>query len=295
MNIFKKKEYRYDLYGTKWSDILWYGNLENIKEVKKDLDAIQKLIKNEFKNFTNEEFNELISRFYTVYLTRKDILKILSIINDIEYNKFEKLNSKMIYKNTIMPSENKETKEEIFQIGWVVATAKDLTLNSNYNYSKKEIEQMIKNKQIISVGKYSQALEMDPMLLYQYENEEKINIPEIDLGYENSNNIFYNFACDYYFDLNKLKEGKTNLNKEIYKIAFSVFRKRLNKQKALIHFKQIILFLNDNIYLINDVIKRDENINKSDKTKYLELQKELESNQKLLALSLTPKYNNAKE
>lgn len=288
MKILKKNEYTYDTY-SKWGDIIWFSNLEHLKDIKEDLDAIENLINLDFKNLSNKDFFTLISRFYSIYITRDDFLNALSKVNGIEYDKIEKLNSRMIFKDMVSEGHGRDFSwwEETFQIGWIVATSKDLTLNSDYNYSNEEIKQMIKNKQIISFNNYVRAIGMDPELSYEPERVEKINIPKIDFDYADPDAYKYSI----YFDFSLLKEGESEFSKDVYKVICSMIKKRLNKKKILNDCKQIILFLKDNIHLVNGVIRTEAEyfIDKDVEKKYLDLYGELMAKHKILSLTLVSK------
>lgn len=289
MHITKKNEYNYDGNFSRWEEIVWFQNLEYLKDVKKDLDAINKLIESDFKKISDKDFYDLVSNFYLIYLTKNDLLNILSKVNGIEYNKFEKLNSRMTFKDIVTEGHgrNFDWWEETYQIGWIVATSKDLVLNRDYNYSKEEIEQMVKKKQVISFGKYAQSIGMEPVLSYKSEEVEKINILKINFDFEDYDELLNEF--DVYFDFCLLKKDDSIFNKEVYKTAVSMIRKRLNKKKVLNDCKKIILFLNDNIHLISEVVQNEYFTDENDKNKYLDLSEELTISHKNLLLQYTHK------
>lgn len=285
MNIYKRNEYDTDYKSSsRWSEIEFFGNLEYIEDVKNDLDAIKRLIDTDFDNLSDEEFFKLISNFYTVYITKKDILDIMSKINGIEYNKFQKLNSRMTFKDGI-EGHRKDFNwwEETYQVVYLVATASNLVLNPKYNYSKDEIKQMAKNKQIICFSKYPKAKGMNPKLPYSEENVSKINMLSLNI---NSKSIS-EFSLDYngYFDFSLLIKDGSSFNEEVYKSVISTIRKKLTKKKVLKDCKEIILFLNENMNIINDVITNECYLDKNNEKKYLNLASELKEKQKTLLLS----------
>ena len=289
MNISRKKSYDYDSYGSIWKEIIWYGNLRYLNDIKIDLDTIKKLMDSDFKDLSDEEFYNLISRFYSIYITKDDILKILSKVNGIEYDKFEKLNSRMTFKDVVSEGHGKDFSywEETFEIGWIVATAKNLTLNPEYNYSKKEIEQMIRNKQIICLDEQPIAIGMDPKLPYKAETPENVDIPKVNL--DNADIDEFLDEYDSYINFNLLRTNDSEFSKEVYKTAFAIIRKRLNKKKVLSDCRQIILFLNNNFHLINKVLQNKSFDNETDKKKYIDLHEELTASHKSLSLTLTPR------
>lgn len=266
MHLVKKREYSYDQFPSKWKEIVWFGNLEEINAILRDLEAIKKVIYINFNELSDKQFYDLISKFYSIYLSNEDILNIISQANNIVYDKFSKLNTKMVYKKII----NDDTGfcKKTFKVSFIVATAKGVDLTSK-DYSRFEIEQMIKNKQIISLGKIGKQIVPKPNI--SYEQLKELNIPEIKLDYERYNYIFSEVS---YFDM--IKEGNTEFSKKAYKIAVSMLRKELNNKKVLNDCKQILLFINQNINELKKVVY-DEN------DKYIELVKKVNNeNQKLL-------------
>ena len=68
-----------------------------------------------------------------------------------------------------------------------------------------------------------------------------------------------------------------------------MIRKRLNKKKVLNDCKKIILFVNDNIHLISEVVQNGYFTDENDKNKYLDLSEELTTSHKNLLLQYTHK------
>ena len=287
MYIEKRNEYDPDFRsGSRWSEIEYSFNLEYLEDVKNDLIAIEKLIDSNFKDLPDEEFFKLVSNFYSIYIGKKDILNILSKVNGIEYNKIQKLNSTMTFKDIVSEGHGRDFSwwEETFQVIYIVATSNDLTLKQYCHYSKEEIKQMVKKKQIVSFGKYPKARGMDPKLPYKPEEFGKIKMLNMSLDIESVDELLEGF--DTSFDFSVLTKDASTFSEEVYKNAVSLIRKRLNKKKVLNDCKEILLFLKENIDSINDVIKNEYFDDEKDEKKYLDLSKEVKQHQKSLLLSL---------
>lgn len=287
MYIEKRNEYDPDFRsGSRWSEIEYFFNLEYLEDVKKDLIAIEKLIDSNFKDLPDEEFFKLVSNFYSIYIGKKDILNVLSKVNGIEYNKFQKLNSTMTFKDIVSEGHGRDFSwwEETFQVIYIVATSNDLTLKQYRHYSKEEIKQMVKKKQIISFGKYSKARGMNPKLPYKAEEFDKIEMLNMSLDIESVDELLEGF--DTSFNFNILTKDASTFSEEVYKNAVSLIRKRLNKKKVLNDCKEILLFLKENIDSINDIIKNEYFDDEKKEKKYLDLSKEVKQHQKSLLLSL---------
>ena len=284
MHIEKKKEYDYEEYGSRWQEIVWFDNYQYIKEVKKDLEAIERLLDVDFKDLSDRDFYSLISNFYSVYLTKRDILGLASKVNGVLYDKFEKLNSRMTFKDMVTEGHGRDFSwwEETYQLEFLVMTSEDIKLDSDYNYSKEEILEMIRNKQIVSLGCYAKAVGFEPVLPYETEKVEKLDILKFDLEHENKDD----FICRYrdLFKFDNLKEGDSSFSQAVYKNAISLLRKRLNKKKVINDCKDIILFLNDNIELVDEVVRDGIYMDEGEREEYLDLSKDLSSSHKSLSL-----------
>lgn len=291
MHITKKKEYDYEVYGSRWKEIVWFGNVEYLEDVKRDLEAINKLSDTEFRDLSNEEFYSLISNFYTVFLTKKDILDILFKVMGVEYTKFEQLNSKMIYKDIVSEGHGRDFSwwEETYQVGWLVAAAKDLNLVPNYNYSKEEIKEMVEKKQIVSFGQMDKAIGFDPIIPYEEEKVEKIDIPRVSLDCENLDELTWDYETCFLFD--KLKKDESKLSLAVYDEAVALIRRRINKKKVLNDCKKIILFLNENIHVVDDDVRNNYYMDKDGKSKYTDLSGEVKEGHKQLALRFLKNNN----
>ena len=324
MNITKKRVYGYyddcydrmDEYFDRSDEGDWYWekmlnpgeDFEYLEEVKDDLAAIKKLIDSDFKDLSDEAFYYLISRFYYVDLSLNDFLNIISRVNHVQYDKFEDLRTRRTYKIQMQEGHGKDLSwwPETYEIGWIVATAKNFRLKPNYNYSFQEIEYMIKNKKIVFICEHNKAVGMEPKLPYEQEEYKMKNIPKIAGCSEkfkwliDTLVLFSNSDYDDYmkytsplfdkkFSFNYLMKGKTKFSKEVYTEACSMIRIRLNKKQVLKDCKKIILFLNDEFNRLIPHIQESYFDVYSDKDKYLKLSEELKNNHKTLLLKLEEK------
>ena len=324
MNLIKKRVYGYyddccdrmDEYFDRRDEGDWYwemmlnpgDNFEYLEEVKEDLATIKQLIDSDFKDLSDEHFYHLISRFYYVDLSLNDFLNIISRVNHVQYDKFEELRTRQTYKIQMQEGHGKDLSwwPETYEAGWIVATAKNFRLKSNYNYSNQEIENMIKNKKIVFICEHNNAVGMEPKLPYEEEEYKVKNIPKIECYSKNIKKAINSLILHSYhsydeymkyvypcigktFNFGYLKEGKTRFSKAVYKEACSMIRIRLNKKQVLKDCKRIILFLNNELnYLIPHIQKSYFDVY-ADKDKYLNLLEKLKNNHKTLLLKLEEK------
>lgn len=276
MHIVKKNEYSYDN-DSNWSELVWYGYLSYLEYVKRDLDAIGVLIDYDFKDIPDKTFYNLISNFYSIYLNNGDILNIISRLKGIQYDRFEALNSRMVFKDIVREGHGRDFSwwEETFQVNYIVAVAKDFAIDPNHNYSKEDIEEMEKNKQIVAVDSYSKDIGMNPKLSFIKEEPTNVDIDTLRLG------LGRDFLSEYdnIFQLDLLENIDSEFASKVYKTAISLIKKRLNKKKVLNECKQILLFLNENMGRMNETVNHFDGGNE-----YLDLSHELvASHQKLLS------------
>lgn len=276
MHIVKKNEYSYDN-DSNWSELVWYGYLRYLEYVKRDLDAIGVLIDYDFKDIPDKTFYNLVSNFYSIYLTKGDILNIISRVKGIQYDRFEALNSRMVFKYIVREGHGRDFSwwEETFQVNYIVAVAEDFIIDPNHNYSKEDIEEMAKNKQIVAVDSYSKDIGMNPKLSFIKEEPTNVDIDTLRLG------LGCDFLSEYdnIFQLDLLENIDSEFASKVYKTAISLIKKRLNKKKVLNECKQILLFLNENMGRMNEAVNHFDGGNE-----YLDLSHELvASHQKLLS------------
>lgn len=276
MHIVKKNEYSYDN-DSNWSELVWYGYLSYLEDVKRDLDAIGVLIDYDFKDIPDKTFYSLVSNFYSIYLYNGDILNIISRVKGIQYDRFEALNSRMVFKDIVSEGHGRDFSwwEETFQVNYIVAVAEDFTIDPNHNYSKEDIEEMAKNKQIVAIDSYSKDIGMNPKLSFIKEEPTNVDIDTLRLG------LGCDFLSEYdnIFQLDLLENIDSEFASKVYKTAISLIKKRLNKKKVLNECKQILLFLNENMGRMNEAVNHFDGGNE-----YLDLSHELvASHQKLLS------------
>ena len=286
MKITKKNLYSYEGSDSRWLEINWFDHFEYLNDVKEDLYSIKRLIETDFKNISDEEFYNIVSRFYSIFLTKNDILNILSKTVGKEFDRFEVLKTRMTYKDTVSEGHGRDFSwwEETFEIDWIVAATKDFILDKNHNYSKDEIRELIRNKQIVKLSNRKKPIGMNPKLSYESEEVESINTHSINIGKMDYMNFI---SYDELISLNSIKYDDSDFEKELYHRTISLLRKNLSKKRILTDFKKILLFLNDNIYTLCELISKKNVNNENEKNQNLELVGSISDMQKKLSRSLS--------
>lgn len=286
MKITKKNLYSYEDSDSRWLEINWFDHFEYLNDVKEDLYSIKRLVETDFKNISDEEFYNIVSRFYSIFLTKNDILNILSKTVGKEFDRFEVLKTRMTYKDTVSEGHGRDFSwwEETFEIDWIVVAAKDFILDKNHNYSKDEIRELIRNKQIIKLSNRKKPIGINPKLSYESEEVESINTHSINIGKMD----YMNFVSyDELISLNSIKYDDSDFGKELYHRTISLLRKNLSKKRILNDFKKILLFLNDNIYTLCELISKKKADDENEKNQNLELVESISDLQRKLSRSIS--------
>ena len=225
MNITKKHNYDYENYSTTWNELYVFDNIRCLKEVKNDIDAIYTLVNNNISEISDEEFVKLVSNFYYIIITKQDILKILSKMNRVIYDKIQHLNTRVVIEDWVSEGHGREFSwwYSSFLKGYYVACSNDFSIDKNRFYTKEEILEMINNKQIVCLQTCYEEIYDNPLL---FEKEDNFVLTD---------KTFYNMDFeDYYNDFDKLICDNTEFSKHVYQYAVKLLRKRLYNKKLLI-------------------------------------------------------------
>ena len=259
MNITKKHNYDYENYSTIWNELYVFDNIRCLKDVKNDIDAIYTLVNNNISEIPDEEFVKLVSNFYDISITKQDILKILSKMNGVVYDKIQCLNTRVVTEELVTEGHARDFSWWVsnFLKGYYVACSDDFSIDKNRFYTKEEILEMINNKQIVCL----QATYKE--VFFDLEIEKEDNFVLTDKTFYNIN-FGRNYFEGNYYDFDKLNCDDTEFSKEVYHYAVKPIRKRLYNKKLLIDCKDILIFIKENYHIIEKVLRKnedDKNIN----------------------------------
>lgn len=304
MYICEKKKYGY--FGEDRSDDVDYWDymiaiggphLEGLNDVKKDLEAINALIENDLDKISDKDFYCLISRFFTVNFTIKELLNVISRVNNAYYDKIELLNTRETFEIHRSYGHGKDLDylTNKYQVNWVVATARNFRLNPKYNYSQEEINSMEANKQIA-------ILSMFPICVNNVELSYKEQVIDMGgseesakLGYIARLFRFYNFNNPGYFDnyysklginFSYFEEGDNDFSKKIDNEICSMIKMRFNREQVLMICRQIVSFLKSEYERMFYSIENSYFYVYSDEERYLSLAKEIVEINNALSLKL---------
>ena len=276
---------------SQWSNLEYDGKLFVLEEIKNDLQAIVKLNDAKFKDLPDEEFVELVSRFYDITLTKQEFLNILSKANGIHYDKIWQINTTIISKK--MQREGNVNALVTYQDAYIAAVSDDLNIDQEHNYSKAEINQMAKSRQIVCLCHFKIPKGVNPPLTFKPEP----TIDNVKMAYIYLRAFPMTSSPNELLDESELPlkmiliNNDSVVSQKVSKEAIKILRKRLNRKKVLKYCEQLLFFLNDNFLAIRKMIFSkffgyDEEEDNIAKDKWLALLKEIKQMTKSLLLNL---------
>lgn len=300
MFIINKNYYKYfeDSYScdNNWNQMINMGSsyLEGLEDVKKDLIAINTLIEMDFDKICAKDFSQLISRFFTVSFTIKDLLNLISRVADVYYDKIELLNTRETFEiyESYGHGKDRDCNSTKYQVRYVVATSRNFKLDSKYNYSQDEINNMKFNKQIIVLSLYPINITNKELPYKEIPINMGVSRKSANIGYIANKFMSYNFNNpghfnDYYsnlgMDFNYFAENDNEFSKKFYREICSMIKMRFNREQVLMLCEEIISFLKIEYEELFNSIERSYFYVDSDKERYLNLAKEIiEINESLI-------------
>ena len=312
MYIKERSNYKYtDINGyddiRNWNCMIAMGGpyLDGLKEVKKDLEAIDTLIETDFDKISNKNFYYLISRFFSVSLTIRELLNVISRTADAHYDKIELLNTRETFKTCERYGHGKDLDYifDKYQVSWVVATARNFRLNPKYNYSQDEINSMKSKNQIVPLSIFPICINGKELPYKEKPINRGTSKKSANLGYIARIFQFYNFDNPGYFDdyysnvgigFSYFAEGNNELSKKVYNEICSMVKIRFNREQVLNVCDQIVSFLKNEYARLFYSIQRSYFYANSDKEQYLRLAKEIIEINDELSLKLKRNRNTSK-
>lgn len=203
------------------------------KEINKYVGIINDICDSDIKKLTDEQFYKIILNFYDISFEEKDYLKYISKKTGEKYDWFTEIYTSMTFEDRASKGHGRtfEYWDQNYQVTFNVA------VNEKYDtagildekvFSKDEIKEMVKNKDIVIVSSSSQEIDNFD---FEKESYEKFSCVDIDF--------------DFY-----------RLSAESFPIIISMLRKKLKRKKILDDLKTFLLNLQ---YEIEIILHDDDN------------------------------------
>ena len=199
----------------------YYNEFDYVfSEIENIIKALNLLLSKDYKCLTDEEYYNIVNQFYSITLFKKDILKILSTIDKVNYNKYQWLKTRVIF--TTLDSEghgrNFSWWHETRQLMLELITPEGLVIDKKHDYSSEEIKEIFNNYKVYLFDYSNKELGIDPKLPFVKETSIGIKIPIFKL---------VDYDEEYYsgFELGQIKYEEENFNEIIKQTGYKLVRR----------------------------------------------------------------------
>ncbi len=210
-----------------------YSFEEQAEEFKKQINEYIKMLKNiynklsNFNNLSNEDFYELLCKLYYIQFEEKDYLKMLSKLNNKQYIGIYEIPTSMTFNGiaTEKFGRNFDWWKQLYQVYFVVAGSTQFNFNYGKVYSKKDVKELLANKDIVIFKETTKRISNN----VNFPKQKYESFVALDVNLENLDDYSSKFIQDNF-----------NLFSEMLRNAFT-------KKKVLKDLRRFILELNEEI------------------------------------------------
>ena len=198
--------------------------------IKNILDMAHDLTYTDLDDLSDTEYYNLVKRFYNIYFTEKDYLKILNRRNHKEYRLMD-FKTNMTYTDYIKEKSGSTTDywKGLYQRSQLAAVSQNVELEANDIFPVVLLKNFITTMDIILIKETDKEIEED----LDFSSEEAQNLPLIPF-YELEASAMKPEGTDFHFFISKL-------------------RKKITKKKILADIKKLLLELQNDIQaFLND-------------------------------------------
>lgn len=221
-----------------------------ISEIENIIKALNLFLSKDYKCITDEEYFNIINQFYDITFFKTDILKILSIIDKVNYNKYQWLKTRVIYTTLDSEGHGRDFSwwHETRQLMLELITPEGLVIDKKHDYSSEEIKEIFNNYKVYLFDYSNKELGIDPELPFDKETSIGINIPMFKL---------VDYDEDYFrFELDKIKYEDENFNEIIKQTGYKMVRRKLKPTTVFKFAKDIFESIYKHInYYENEILK----------------------------------------
>ena len=193
-----------------------------INEIENIINAFNLLLIKDFKSITDEEYFNIVNQFYDITFYKSDLLKILSIIDKENYDKYQWLNTKVIFITLESEGHGRDFSwwHETRQLKLELITPEGLVIDINHNYASEEIQEIFNNNKVYLFNYSYKELGIDPELPFEKESSFEIKVPMFKISdYDNK---------DYKgFKLEQIKYEDEEFNEHIKQMGYKLVRRKI--------------------------------------------------------------------
>ena len=193
-----------------------------ISEIENISKAFNLLLSKDYKCITDEEYFNIINQFYDITFFKTDILKILSIIDKVNYDKYQWLKTRVIFKTLDSEGHGRGFSwwHETRQLMLELITPEGLVIDKKHNYSSEEIKEIFNNYKVYLFDFSNKELGIDPELPFDKETSTGIKVPMFKL-------VNYDEKDYFGFELDQIKYDDEKFNETIKQTGYKLVRRKI--------------------------------------------------------------------
>lgn len=236
-----------------------------ISEIDNIIKALNLLLSKDYKSITDEEYFNIINQFYDITFFKTDILKILSIIDKVNYDEYQWLKTRVIF--TTLESEGhgrdfgwwNETRQLMLEL----ITPEGLVIDKKHDYSSEEIKEIFNTYKVYLFSYSNKELGIDPVLAFDKEKSIGFKVPMFKL---------VDYAKNDYsgFELCQIKYEDENFNENIKQTGYKLVRRKIRPTTVFKFAKDVFESIYNHIYFYEDEILKCSFISEKEKEELIE-------------------------
>ena len=189
---------------------------ENVLRFKKFLQEyisiLNEVIVSDFDKLSDKDLYKLLSKIYSISLSEKDYLKMLSMYNNKKYTSIYRIPTKMTFKSLATEGHGRSFDwwDQLYQVYYVVAASDTFKFDYNKTYSKSEIKKLSSDKTIVLLNKVDKTVDYIDFTQQRYEE-----IPTLGINNFSDNSEFILDNFNLFGKLLRIKFKKRKVLKDV--------------------------------------------------------------------------------
>jgi len=222
-----------------------------ISEIENIIKSFNLLLSKDYKCITDEEYFNIVNQFYNISFFKTDILKILSIIDKVNYDKYQWLKTRVIFTTLESEGHGRDFSwwHETRQLMLELITQAGLVIDKKHDYSNEEIQEIFDNYKVYLFDYSTKELGIDPELPFDKETSIGIKVPMFKL-------VDYDEEDYSDLELGQIKYEDENINEKIKQTGYKLVRRKIRPTTVFKFAKDIFVNIYDYIsYYENEILK----------------------------------------
>ena len=244
----------------------YYNEFDYVfSEIENIIKALNLLLSKDYKYLTDEEYYNVINQFYSITFFKNDILKILSTIDKVNYNKYQWLKTRVIFTTLDSEGHGRDFSwwHETRQLMLELITPEDLVIDKKHDYSSEEIKEIFNNYKVYLFDFSNKELGIDPKLPFVKETSIGIKIPMFKL-------VDYDEEDYSGFELGQIKYEDEKFNENIKQTGYKLVRKKIRPTTVFKFAKDIFESIYNHINYYEDEILKCSFIKEKEKEELIQ-------------------------